>query len=73
MALIPLEFQDAVEDTIWYLYQYYWSAQRGIDIWCIHLLRNNLEHFAKVSYLNIALSELYLDLKRYIIRFPLTP
>lgn len=48
MFLTPLEFQDAVEDTIWYLYQYYWSAQRGNDIWCIHLLRNSLEHFAKV-------------------------
>ena len=48
MALTPLEFQDAVDDTVWYLYQYYWSAQRGNEIWCIHLLQNSLEHFAKV-------------------------
>lgn len=48
MALTPLEFQNAVDDTVWYLYQYYWSAQRGNEIWCVHLLRNSLEHFAKV-------------------------
>lgn len=48
MAISPLEFQDAVDDTVWYLYQYYWSAQRGNKIWCVHLLRNSLEHFAIV-------------------------
>lgn len=48
MALTPLEFQDAVDDTVWYLYQYFWSAKRGNEIWCVHLLRNSIEHFAKV-------------------------
>ena len=48
MALTPLEFQDAVDDTVWYLYQYYKSASRGNDIWCVQLLRHSLEHFAKV-------------------------
>ncbi|WP_185903573.1 aminoglycoside 6-adenylyltransferase [Lysinibacillus sphaericus] len=48
LSLTPLEFQDAVDDTVWYLYQYYWSAQRGNEIWSVHLLRNSLEHFAKV-------------------------
>lgn len=48
LSLTPLEFQDAVDDTVWYLYQYYWSAKRGNEIWSVHLLRNSLEHFAKV-------------------------
>ncbi|MFJ8518825.1 nucleotidyltransferase domain-containing protein [Lysinibacillus xylanilyticus] len=48
LSLTPLEFQDAVDDTVWFLYQYYWSAQRGNEIWSVHLLRNSLEHFAKV-------------------------
>ncbi|MEX3746872.1 aminoglycoside 6-adenylyltransferase [Lysinibacillus xylanilyticus] len=48
LSLSPLEFQDAVDDTVWYLYQYYKSASRGNDIWCVQLLRHSLEHFAKV-------------------------
>ncbi|WP_285396479.1 nucleotidyltransferase domain-containing protein [Lysinibacillus sp. fls2-241-R2A-57] len=48
LSLSPLEFQDAVDDTVWYLYQYYLSAKRGNAIWCVHLLRHSLEHFAKV-------------------------
>ncbi|MGE7998890.1 nucleotidyltransferase domain-containing protein [Lysinibacillus sp. NPDC093190] len=48
LSLTSLEFQDAVDDTVWYLYQYYWSAKRGNEIWSVHLLRNSLEHFAKV-------------------------
>ncbi|OXS76225.1 hypothetical protein B1B04_04340 [Lysinibacillus sp. KCTC 33748] len=48
LSLTPLEFQDAIDDTVWYLYQYYWSAKRENEIWCVHLLRNSLEHFAKV-------------------------
>ncbi|MGE7908412.1 hypothetical protein [Lysinibacillus xylanilyticus] len=48
LSLTPLEFQDAVDDTVWFLYQYYWSAQRGNEIWSVHLLRNSLDHFAKV-------------------------
>ncbi|WP_339212277.1 nucleotidyltransferase domain-containing protein [Solibacillus sp. FSL W8-0372] len=34
----PAQFIDAVDDSIWFLYQYNQSAKRGNDLWCCHLL-----------------------------------
>lgn len=32
------QFTDAVDDAIWFLYQYIQSSRRGNDLWCCHLL-----------------------------------
>ncbi|MGE7674803.1 aminoglycoside 6-adenylyltransferase [Lysinibacillus sp. NPDC094403] len=73
LSLTPLEFQDAVDDTIWYLYQYYSSAQRGNEIWSVHLLRNSLEHFAKVLLHKYCPERALLGLKALYNSLPTAP
>lgn len=73
LSLTPLEFQDAVDDTVWYLYQYYWSAKRGNGIWCVHLLRNSLEHFAKVLLHKYCPERALLGLKTLYNSLPTSP
>ncbi|MEY9976807.1 aminoglycoside 6-adenylyltransferase [Lysinibacillus sp. RC79] len=73
LALTPLEFQDAVDDTVWYLYQYYWSTKRGNEIWCVHLLRNSLEHFAKVLLYKYCPERALLGLKALYNSLPTDP
>ncbi len=48
LALESHELQDAVDDTVWYLFQYYRSAKRGNHIWCVHLLQHVFINFSKV-------------------------
>lgn len=73
LSLTLLEFQDAVDDTVWYLYQYYWSAKRGNEIWCVHLLRNSLEHFAKVLLHKYCPERASLGLKALCTSLPTRP
>lgn len=42
------EFNDAVIDVAWFLFQYKKAASRGNDIWAARMLTNSMEHLAKV-------------------------
>ena len=42
------DLQDAWEDTVWFLYQYYFSAKRGNDLWSIQMLNQVIGHFSKL-------------------------
>ncbi len=48
LALDEPELQDAWEDTVWFLYQYYFSSKRGNDVWSIQLLNHSIAHFSKL-------------------------
>ena len=42
------EFQDAVDDVAWFLFQYKKSAERGNHLWACHMLHHVMSHLAKV-------------------------
>ena len=44
----PDQFTDAVDDAIWFLYQYIQSSKRGNDLWCCHLLHLSFEHVGTI-------------------------
>ena len=48
LALDESDLQDAWEDTVWFMYQYYFSAKRGNDLWSIQMLNQVISHFSKL-------------------------
>lgn len=42
------EFQDAVDDTAWFLFQYKKSAARGNDIWSVNMLHHVMTNLSRV-------------------------
>lgn len=42
------EFQDAVDDTAWFLFQYKKSAARGNALWSVNMLNHTMSHLARV-------------------------
>jgi predicted nucleotidyltransferase len=42
------EFQDAVDDTAWFLFQYKKSAARGNDLWSVNMLNQVMLHLSRV-------------------------
>lgn len=42
------EFQDAVDDVAWFLFQYKKSAERGNHLWASHMLHHVMNHLARV-------------------------
>ena len=48
LALDESDLQDAWEDTVWFMYQYYFSAKRGNDLWSIQMLNQVIGHFSKL-------------------------
>ncbi|MGM9950078.1 MAG: nucleotidyltransferase domain-containing protein [Lysinibacillus sp.] len=48
LSLEESELQDAWDDTVWFLYQYYFSAKRGNDLWSIQMLNQVIGHFSKL-------------------------
>ena len=48
LALEESDLQDAWEDTVWFMYQYYFSAKRGNDLWSIQMLNQVINHFSKL-------------------------
>ncbi|MBT2663149.1 nucleotidyltransferase domain-containing protein [Bacillus sp. ISL-45] len=48
LSLSPGEYQDAVDDIAWFLYQYKKSAARGNDLWSVNLLNHVMTHLARV-------------------------
>ncbi|WP_251027925.1 nucleotidyltransferase domain-containing protein [Bacillus sp. ISL-41] len=42
------EYQDAVDDIAWFLYQYKKSSARGNDLWSVNLLNHVMAHLARV-------------------------
>lgn len=47
LALEPAEFQDAVDDAVWFLYQYHAASRRGNDLWSIQTLHNAMTNLSK--------------------------
>ncbi|WP_313894425.1 nucleotidyltransferase domain-containing protein [Psychrobacillus sp.] len=48
LQLSEEEFQDAVDDIVWFLFQYKKSSARGNDIWSVSMLHQVMSHLAKV-------------------------
>ena len=48
LTLDEADLQDAWDDTVWFLYQYYFSAKRGNDLWSIQMLNQVIGHFSKL-------------------------
>ncbi|MBT2636813.1 nucleotidyltransferase domain-containing protein [Bacillus sp. ISL-39] len=48
LKLSPREFQDAVDDIAWFLFQYKKSAARRNDLWSVNLLNQVMVHLSKV-------------------------
>lgn len=48
LQLSAAEFQDAVDDIAWFLFQYKKSAGRGNDLWSVNLLNQVMAHLARV-------------------------
>lgn len=42
------QFVDAVDDVIWFLYQYMQSSKRRNDIWCCHLLHLSFTYLVSI-------------------------
>jgi predicted nucleotidyltransferase len=48
LKLSGVEFQDAVDDIAWFLFQYKKSAARGNDIWSVTMLHQVMTHLSRV-------------------------
>lgn len=48
LELSENEFQDAVDDVAWFLFQYKKSSDRGNDIWSVNMLHHVMTHLSKV-------------------------
>ncbi|MFP7296792.1 nucleotidyltransferase domain-containing protein [Neobacillus niacini] len=48
LKLSKTEFQDAVDDIAWFLFQYKISSARGNDIWSVNLLHQVMNHLSRV-------------------------
>ncbi|WP_223701740.1 nucleotidyltransferase domain-containing protein [Sutcliffiella deserti] len=48
LKLSDLEFQDAVDDVAWFLFQYKKASARGNDIWSVNMLHNVMTHLSRV-------------------------
>jgi predicted nucleotidyltransferase len=48
LRLAADEFQDAVDDIAWFLFQYKKSAARGNDLWSVNMLHHVMSHLARV-------------------------
>lgn len=57
------EFNDAVIDVAWFLFQYKKAAARGNSIWAAKMLTNSMEHLAKVLLYKYAPERAQLGLK----------
>ena len=42
------EFQDAVDDVAWFLFQYKKSSERGNDLWSVHMLHHVMTNLSRV-------------------------
>ncbi|WP_226675137.1 aminoglycoside 6-adenylyltransferase [Mesobacillus jeotgali] len=48
LRLSENEFQDAVDDTVWFLFQYKKSAARGNDLWSVNMLNHVMLNLSRV-------------------------
>jgi predicted nucleotidyltransferase len=48
LRLSAAEFQDAVDDIVWFLFQYKKSCERGNDLWSVNMLNHVMTHLARV-------------------------
>ena len=48
LRLSESEFQDAVDDIAWFLFQYKKSSARGNDLWSVNMLHHIMTHLARV-------------------------
>lgn len=48
LNLSEQEFQDAVDDVAWFLFQYKKSSARGNDLWSVSMLHQVMTHLARV-------------------------
>jgi predicted nucleotidyltransferase len=48
LRLAADEFQDAVDDIAWFLFQYKKSTARGNDLWSVNMLNNVMSHLSRV-------------------------
>ena len=47
LKLSKAEFQDAVDDIAWFLFQYKTSSARGNELWSVTMLHHVMTHFFK--------------------------
>lgn len=64
------EFQDAVDDVAWFLFQYKKSAARGNTLWSIHLLHHVMTHLAKLLLHRYCANRAQLGLKTFEVSLP---
>ncbi|MFS0777565.1 nucleotidyltransferase domain-containing protein [Neobacillus sp. 3P2-tot-E-2] len=48
LKLSKAEFQDAVDDIAWFLFQYKTSSARGNELWSVTMLHHVMTHFSRV-------------------------
>lgn len=48
LRLSAVEFQDAVDDTAWFLFQYKKSVARGNALWAVNMLNQVMSHLSRV-------------------------
>lgn len=48
LRLSEREFQDAVDDIAWFLFQYKKATARGNDLWSVNMLNHVMTHLARV-------------------------
>ncbi|MEK4485967.1 nucleotidyltransferase domain-containing protein [Psychrobacillus sp. FSL H8-0484] len=48
LKLSDHEFQDAVDDVAWFLFQYKKSSARGNDIWSVSMLHHVMTHLSRI-------------------------
>ncbi|CAM3827064.1 aminoglycoside 6-adenylyltransferase [Mesobacillus thioparans] len=48
LQLSAVEFQDAVDDVAWFLFQYQKSAARGNDLWSVNMLNHVMTNLSRV-------------------------
>lgn len=48
LELSDQEFQDAVDDVAWFLFQYKKSSARGNDLWSVSMLHHVMTHLSRV-------------------------
>ncbi|WP_281269245.1 nucleotidyltransferase domain-containing protein [Paraliobacillus ryukyuensis] len=73
LGLSIQEFDDAVMDAVWFLFQYKKSTARGNDLWAVHMLEQAFTHFAKVLLRHYVPARAQLGLKTMERSLPAVP
>lgn len=70
LKLSDQEFQDAVDDVAWFLFQYKKSSARGNDIWSVSMLHHVMTHLSRILLYHYNFDIAQLGLKTLEISLP---